>query len=89
MVTVLTILGAIFALVTVPLATVLGLIGFWIAGLPGALIGVLVGLGLQFGDISFGESSPNVAVSRDDPVDLTVSPRLRQDDAERARRKCK
>jgi hypothetical protein len=50
MVTVLTILGAIFALITVPIATIIGLIGFWIFGFWGALIGVLVGLGLQFGD---------------------------------------
>ena len=47
MVTVLTILGGIFALVTVPIATILGLIGFWIFGFWGALIGVLVGLGIQ------------------------------------------
>lgn len=50
MVTVLTILGAIFALITVPIATILGLIGFWIFGFWSAFIGVLVGLGLQFGD---------------------------------------
>ena len=49
MVTVLTILGAIFALLTVPVATILGLIGFWIFGFWGALIGVLVGLALQIG----------------------------------------
>lgn len=42
MLTVLTIIGAIFAFLIVPIATILGLIGFW-----GALIGVLVGIGLQ------------------------------------------
>ncbi len=50
MFTVLTILGSIFALLTVPIATILGLIGFWIFGFWGALIGVLVGLGIQFGN---------------------------------------
>jgi hypothetical protein len=50
MVTVLIIIGSIFALITVPIATVIGLIGFWIFGFWGALIGVLVGLGLQFGE---------------------------------------
>jgi hypothetical protein len=47
MATVLTILGAILAFVTVPIATILGLVGFWIFGFWGALIGVLVGLGIQ------------------------------------------
>jgi hypothetical protein len=47
MYTVLMILGTIFALVTVPFATILGLIGFWLFGFWGALIGVLIGLGLQ------------------------------------------
>ena len=50
MVTVLTILGTILALFTVPIATILGLIGFWIFGFWGALIGVLVGLLMQFGE---------------------------------------
>lgn len=50
MVTVLTILGAILAFVTVPIATILGLVGFWIFGFWGALIGVLVGLVLQLGN---------------------------------------
>jgi hypothetical protein len=48
LITVLTILGTIFALITVPVATILGLIGFWIFGFWGALIGVLVGLGIQY-----------------------------------------
>ncbi len=50
MVTVLTILGTIFALLTVPIATILGLIGFWIFGFWGALVGVIVGLGIQLGN---------------------------------------
>ena len=44
MTTVLTILGAILAFVTVPVATIIGLIGFWIFGFWGALIGVVIGL---------------------------------------------
>lgn len=89
MVTVLTILGAIFALVTVPVATILGLVGFWIFGFLGALIGVFVGLVLQFGNVSFGETTPNVTIKKDNPVDPTLSPRLRQDDAERAKQNSK
>jgi len=50
MVTVLTILGTLLALATVPIATILGLIGFWLFGFWGALIGVLVGLGIQSGN---------------------------------------
>jgi len=49
MLTILTILGTIFALFTVPIATVLGLIGFWIFGFWGALIGVVIGLAIQSG----------------------------------------
>ncbi len=48
--TVLMILGTLLALVTVPVATLLGLLGFWIFGFWGALIGVLMGLGVQFGN---------------------------------------
>jgi hypothetical protein len=47
MVTVLTIIGSIFALLCVPIATILGLIGFWIFGFWGALIGVIVGFMAQ------------------------------------------
>ena len=47
MITVLSIIGTIFALMVVPLGTILGLIGFWILGFWGALIGVLVGIGIQ------------------------------------------
>jgi len=47
MLTVLMILGTIFALFIVPLATILGLIGFWIFGFWGALVGVIVGLSMQ------------------------------------------
>jgi len=50
MMTVLLILGTIYALFTVPVATILGLIGFWIFGFWGALIGVVVGLCCQFHD---------------------------------------
>jgi hypothetical protein len=42
------ILGGIFALITVPLATILGLLGVWMFGFWGALIGVLIGLYFQF-----------------------------------------
>jgi hypothetical protein len=48
MITVLSILGTLFALATVPIATILGLIGFWIFGFWGALIGILIGLAAQF-----------------------------------------
>jgi hypothetical protein len=48
--TVLLIIGSIFALLIVPIATILGLIGFWIFGFWGALIGVIVGFMLQMGD---------------------------------------
>lgn len=41
------ILGTILAFCIVPFATILGLIGFWVFGFWGALIGVLIGLGLQ------------------------------------------
>jgi hypothetical protein len=47
MATVLLIIGTIFALSIVPLATIFGLIGFWVFGFWGALIGVLIGLGMQ------------------------------------------
>jgi len=47
MMTVLLILGTILALCTVPIATILGLIGFWILGFWGALIGVFIGLFIQ------------------------------------------
>jgi hypothetical protein len=47
MFTVLMILGTIFALCIVPIATILGLIGFWILGFWGALVGVVVGLVIQ------------------------------------------
>jgi hypothetical protein len=50
MFTVLMILGTIFALFTVPIATILGLLGFWISGFWGALIGVVIGLLIQFGN---------------------------------------
>jgi len=58
MATVLSIIGAIFALLIVPGATNLGLTGLWIFGFWGALIGVIVGLipqagvqaGVQAGD---------------------------------------
>lgn len=50
MLTVLTILGGIFALFTVPWATILGLLGVWLLGFWGALIGVLIGLYIQFKD---------------------------------------
>ena len=50
MVTVLTIIGAILAFLAVPIATILGLIGFWVFGFSGALIGVIVGLVLQCGN---------------------------------------
>lgn len=50
MLTVLTIIGTIFALFTVPIATVLGLIGFWVFGFWGALVGVVVGLVIQAGN---------------------------------------
>jgi hypothetical protein len=45
MFTVLMILGTIFALFTVLIATILGLLGFW-----GALIGIVIGLLIQFGN---------------------------------------
>lgn len=48
--TVLLIIGSIFALLIVPIATILGLVGFWIFGFWGALIGVIVGFILQIGD---------------------------------------
>ena len=47
MATVLLIIGTIFALSIVSLATIFGLIGFWVFGFWGALIGVLIGLGMQ------------------------------------------
>ena len=47
MLTVLTILGTILALVTVPIATILGWVGFLIFGFWGALIGVIVGLMME------------------------------------------
>ncbi len=50
MLTVLLILFTIGALCVVPIATVLGLIAYWIFGFWGALIGVLIGLGIQFRD---------------------------------------
>lgn len=46
--TVLLILGCILALITVPMALILGLIGFWIMGTFGAIVGVIVGLVIQF-----------------------------------------
>jgi hypothetical protein len=48
MLTVLTIIGGIFALIIVPVATILGLIGLWILGFWGALIGVIAGLVFQY-----------------------------------------
>jgi hypothetical protein len=48
MLTVLTILGTIFALCVVPSATIIGLIGSWVFGFWGALIGVFIGLGIDF-----------------------------------------
>ncbi len=50
MFTVLMILGTIFALFTVPVATIPGLLGFWIFGFWGALIGIVIGLLIQFGN---------------------------------------
>ena len=47
MATVLLIIGTIFALLIAPLPTILGLIGFWMFGFWGALIGVLIGFGLS------------------------------------------
>ncbi len=49
MLTVLTILGTIFALLIVPIATILGLLGYWVFGFWGALVGVIVGLVIQIG----------------------------------------
>ena len=48
MFTVLMLLVGIFALVTVPLASILGLLGVWIFGFWGGLFGVLIGLYFQF-----------------------------------------
>ena len=45
--TVLLILGTIFAFCIVPVATILGLLGFWLAGFWGALIGVILGLVME------------------------------------------
>jgi hypothetical protein len=42
--TVLMILGTIAALLLAPGATILGLIGYWIMGFWGAMIGVIIGL---------------------------------------------
>jgi hypothetical protein len=47
MMTVLAILGTIFALFVFPYATLLGLLGVWIFGFWGALVGILIGLTLQ------------------------------------------
>lgn len=47
MATVLLIIGAIFALMIVPIATILGLLGVWLFGFWGALIGVVIGFGIQ------------------------------------------
>lgn len=44
---VLMILGTIVAFLSFPIATVLGLIGVWIFGFWGALVGVVVGLFVQ------------------------------------------
>jgi len=44
------ILGTIFALFTVPIAIILGLVVFWIFGFWGALIGIVIGLLIQFGN---------------------------------------
>lgn len=41
------ILGTIVAFLSFPIATVLGLIGVWIFGFWGALVGVVVGLFVQ------------------------------------------
>lgn len=49
MLTVLSIIGCIFALMIVPFALVLGFIGFWIGGGIGAAIGVVVGFLIQGG----------------------------------------
>jgi len=45
--TVVIILVFIFAVIAVPFAAILGLLGFWVAGFWGALIGVIVGLSIQ------------------------------------------
>lgn len=50
MATVLLILGIILALLIVPAATIMGLIGFWIFGFWGALIGIIIGLLWKFKD---------------------------------------
>ena len=47
MATVLIIIGTIFALLLVPIATILGLLGVWLFGFWGALVGVVIGLGIQ------------------------------------------
>jgi hypothetical protein len=50
MATVLLIIGAIFAFYIVPIATILGLIGFWIFGFWGALAGVILGMFFEQGE---------------------------------------
>jgi hypothetical protein len=45
--TVLIVLGCIFALSIVPAAFILGMIGYWLLGTIGAVVGVLIGLGMQ------------------------------------------
>ena len=47
MMTVLLILGTLVALILFPCATLLGLLGVWIFGFWGALVGILIGLTLQ------------------------------------------
>ena len=50
MITVLSIIGTIFAFMVIPVGTILGLIGFWMFGFWGALVGVFVGIGIQAGN---------------------------------------
>jgi hypothetical protein len=45
--TVLIVMACIFALAVAPAAFILGMIGFWILGTFGAVVGVLIGLGMQ------------------------------------------
>lgn len=47
MITVLSIMGCIFAFLVAPFALILGLLGFWAIGFWGALIGVILGLMIQ------------------------------------------
>jgi len=44
MLTVLSIIGTILCLFTIPAATILGFLGLWIFGTTGAVIGVIIGL---------------------------------------------